>query len=121
MHKKYTVLFSVCVLLLALGTVGCSRSRSDAAITADVQNMLNVDSTLASKQIAVQCEAGTVSLSGNVGSEAERSAAEKIARQVVGVKQVNNNLQVVTATAAPPVAPPKPSAHMQKPTTVRTA
>jgi hypothetical protein len=121
MKKKYVVLCSVCVLLLALGTIACSRARSDAQITADVQAMLNADSTLASKQISVQSDAGTVSLSGNVGSEAERNAAEKVANQVVGVKRVINNLQVVSAAAAaPPAASPKPSAGMPA-AAVRTA
>ena len=114
MNKKFAVLFSVCVLLLTLGTIACSRSRSDAQITTDVQAMLKADSTLASKQITVQTDAGTVSLSGEVSSEAERSAAEKVANQAVGVKRVVNNLQVITAAAAPPAASSEPKAHEQK-------
>jgi hypothetical protein len=83
--------------------------------------MLKADSTLASKQITVQSDAGTVSLSGDVSSEAERSAAEKAANQAVGVKRVINNLQVMTAAAAPPAASSEPSAHEQKLAPVRTA
>jgi hypothetical protein len=86
-----------------------------------VQAMLKADSTLASKQIAVQTDAGTVSLSGDVSSEAERSAVEKVANQAVGVKRVINNLQVITAAAAPSAASLEPSAHAQKRAPVQTA
>lgn len=83
--------------------------------------MLKTDSTLASKQVTVQTDAGTVSLSGDVSSEAERSAAEKVANQAVGVKRVINNLQVMTAAAAPSAASSEPSAHEQKLAPVGTA
>lgn len=119
MNKKYA-LFLVCVLLLAFGVVGCSRSRSDAQIAADVKAMLNAESSLASRQIAVQSDAGTVSLSGNVGSEAERTTAEKITNKVVGVRRVINNLQVVIASA-PPAELVKPSAHIETPLPMRAA
>lgn len=120
MNYKHVFLFSICILIFA-GVAGCSRGRSDAQITADVLAMLKADSTLASKQIAVQTDSGTVSLSGNVASEGERTAAEKVANQVVGVKRVINNLEVVAAAAAPPAASPKPSAQMQEPAPVRAA
>ncbi len=114
MNRKHLTLVFICMLIIA-GMAGCSRSggRTDAQITADVQAMLNADSTLAPRQIAVQTDAGAVSLSGNVGNENERAAAERIANQAVGVKRVMNNLQVVSA-AAPPAISARPRAEIDR-------
>ena len=110
MKKNHIALYLVFVLLLVLVTINCSKAPSDAQITSQVQAALNANSTLASKQISVQADAGTVSLSGNVGSETERTAAAKVASQVAGVKQVLNNLQVVAAAVPPPTPPAEISA-----------
>ncbi len=114
MNRKYTAFFLVGILAI-VAMAACSRTggRTDAQITSDVQMMLNADSALAQRHIAVQTDGGTVSLSGNVGSESERTAAERVANQAVGVKRVVNNLQVVSAAAPPPISP-KPSAQVER-------
>lgn len=95
---------NVWVLILAgalsLGmTAGCSKNplastRSDAEIAAEVQNKINADANIATKQITVNAANGTVTLNGLVASETERLAAANDAGQVEGVKTVVNNLQV---------------------------
>jgi hypothetical protein len=89
----------LCALITLLAMVACSRARSYADLTTDVQTALRADATLATAPVNVQTNNGVVVLTGNVSSEGERSTAETVARQVAGVKGVVNNL-LVTAPAA---------------------
>ncbi|HMC30286.1 MAG TPA: BON domain-containing protein [Candidatus Angelobacter sp.] len=92
----------VVLVSLALLAVGCSRlgSRSDAQVASDVQNKINGDSSVPDKQITINADNGTVTLTGNVSSEAVRDAAANDAAQIDGVKKVVNDLQVATTSAA---------------------
>jgi hypothetical protein len=101
--KKSLVIIASMLLAIA-GLVSCSRSRSDAAITADVQAKVHQDAALSATPITVQSSSGVVVLSGNVATDTARISAENDARQVKGVKNVINNLQVAVA-AAPQPAP----------------
>jgi len=91
-------------LLLALGlalSVGCSHKpeRTDAQVASDVQTRIYSDSGIQSRQISVQAGNGVVTLSGDVNSDAERTAAANDAGGIDGVKTVINNLQVQQAQA----------------------
>ncbi len=98
--KRLMPIFLV-VLLLVLGSaIGCSRSRSDQQIVTDIQAKLYGDPNVSSRQIEVQSNNGVVTLSGTVGSDAERTSTANDASQVEGVKSVVNNLQVAPAAAA---------------------
>src|SRR5262245_22047536 len=98
--KRLMPIFLV-VLLLVLGSaIGCSRSRGDQQIVTDIQAKLYGDPNVSSRQIEVQSNNGVVTLSGAVGSDAERTAAANDASQVEGVKSVVNNLQVAPAATA---------------------
>lgn len=91
-------------LLVVLGvSVGCNRARSDAQIASDVQQKIAADNNLASKQLTVSSNNGVVTLSGNVASEMERTAAANDAAMVEGVRTVVNNLSVMQAQAPPPL------------------
>jgi hypothetical protein len=96
--------------------VGCSKAPNDAQITSDVQTKLNADSGLQGKQLGVQAENGTVTLSGTVENDNQREAAARYASSVEGVKQIVNNLQVApqptaeTAQAPAVEEKPKPAA-----------
>jgi BON domain len=92
------------IALLALA-VACTKPPNDAQITADVQSKLGADSGLGNKQINVQADHGTVTLSGNVDNDAQREAASKYAASEPGVSKVINNLQVATTAAASEPAP----------------
>ncbi|PYP82201.1 MAG: transporter [Candidatus Angelobacter sp. Gp1-AA117] len=100
----------VVLLSLALVSVGCRSGfggRSDSQIAGDVQGKINSDSNVPDKQITINSNNGTVTLSGNVSSDMARNAAANDAGQVSGVKTVINNLQVTPAAAAN-TAPPQP-------------
>lgn len=124
MNRKLCLYLVLAALALALlATVGCSRqpeNRSDAQIAADVQNKINADANIPNKQITINANAGVVTLSGNVGSDMERSAAANTAAQVEGVKTVINNLTVGQEQAAPapaevaPVPTPVPGRDQQQ-------
>ena len=100
--------------LVALGVVGmislgCSREASqaraeetrsvpdvisDAATTASVKIALVFERGVKATDIDVDTNRGTVTLNGDVGSEAERQLAVKVAEDVEGVKEVVNRIHV---------------------------
>ena len=92
----------VVLVSLALLAAGCSRlgSRTDAQVASDVQNKINGDSNIPDKQLNINANNGTVTLTGNVSTDAARNAAANDAAQVDGVKTVVNNLQVVAGSGA---------------------
>ena len=86
-----------------LTAAGCAVSRGqqtagayidDTAITASVKTRMLDDSRVAGTSITVETLNGTVLLSGFAKSEAEKAAAESIARKVDGVKAVKNEITV---------------------------
>lgn len=66
----------------------------DATITTRVKSRFASDDTVSASRIKVETVKGTVELSGNVASEAERTQAVKIAKAVPDVKGVRNNLTI---------------------------
>jgi hypothetical protein len=99
-------------LALALA-VACTKAPNDAQVTSEIQSKLGADSGLQNKQIAVQSDKGTVTLSGTVDNDAQREAAAKYAASEQGVKQVINNLQVAPTSAA--AAPSQDASAMNEP------
>lgn len=95
------------VVLVAIFTVGvaCTKAPDDGQMTTQIQSRLSQDSGLQGKQIAVQTSNGVVTLSGTVDNDAQRTAASRYASEIPGVKQVVNNLQIMSAAAPPPAAP----------------
>src|SRR5713226_4334799 len=88
----------VATLLLTLGLGACSHTRSDADIASEVQNKINTDPNIATKQVSVGAANGIVTLSGSVGSDSDRATAGNDAAQVAGVKTVVNNLEAAHST-----------------------
>ena len=66
----------------------------DAAVTASVQAKLTKDKLSNFSRINVDTDRNVVSLNGVVQTIEEKSRAEDLARQVAGVRNVNNNLQI---------------------------
>ena len=94
------------LLLAVVGVgIGCNRARSDAQIAGDVQQKIFADGNVPTKQVTVASNNGVVTLSGNVGSEMERTAAANDAAMVDGVRTVVNNLSVMQAQVPPPPLP----------------
>jgi hypothetical protein len=96
-------LYPAALVLLALfvTSVGCSKAPTDAQVSSDIQSKFSADSGLQGKQLGVQAEKGTVTITGTVDNEAQRDAAARYASSAAGVKQVVNNIQIANASAQP--------------------
>ena len=66
----------------------------DATITTKVKTSLLADKDTSGTAIKVETANGTVQLSGNVKSAEEKSRAVDLARQIEGVKDVKDMIQV---------------------------
>lgn len=95
------------VARLALGTaltLGCATGAraadaGDAWITTKAQISLLTTSDLGATGINVDTVDGKVTLHGSVATQAEKARAETVAKNIKGVRSVNNLLQVVPAKA----------------------
>jgi hyperosmotically inducible periplasmic protein len=80
---------------LVISLAGCERrSASDSTITSAVKSKLAADPTTSAAKIDVDTSNGVVTLSGRVPTTAEKSDAERLARNTQGVTQVVNNISV---------------------------
>lgn len=70
-------------------------SRSDDRIREDVCDRLSVDDDVDASEIEVRVQAGEVTLEGSVPTRTMKHQAENLADEVLGVKDVHNNLRVV--------------------------
>ncbi len=66
----------------------------DATVTASVKAKLTAEKAANFTKISVKTSNNVVSLTGQVDSKDQKEKAEKIAKQVNGVKRVDNKLQV---------------------------
>lgn len=94
-----TVLVAL-TLLSACNLINSFQGRDDKAIVSDIQAKLYQDPTLKTRDVQVVSQKGVVVLSGTVATDLEKSAAERLASGVSGVKQVINQLTVSSAPAA---------------------
>jgi hypothetical protein len=111
--RTSTRLVTIAALLALLA--GCGGSRSDAAITTDIQSKLFSSPDAKSASVDVATSGGVVTLSGTVPNDAARYEAYKLATETQGVTKVNDQLTVAQAQAqtapepAPAEAAPAPS------------
>jgi len=89
--------------IAVISTTGCAVSRGqetvgayvdDAAITTKVKAQLLDNKDVAGTSISVETLKGTVMLSGFAKNVSERTTAERIAREVKGVKGVKNAIEL---------------------------
>jgi BON domain len=107
MKTKFPLLTISPLLLILVLSAACTKAPNDAKVISDIQSRLSADSGLQNKQITVQSDKGSVTLSGIVDNDAQRDAAARYAASEPGVKQVLNNLQVAPmAAAAEPASEP---------------
>lgn len=101
--KLSHILLSVAAATAVVQVTGCAVARDqqsvgayvdDATITTRVKAAYAKDPTVAATSINVETLNGTVQLSGFAKSPAEKSAAEKLAKDVHGVKSVKNDIMV---------------------------
>ena len=99
--RKTLVVTALAVTLLT--SAGCAVTRGqqtagayvdDSVITAGVKTRMLEDERVAGTSITVETLNGTVMLSGFAKSEAEKAAAESIAKRVDGVKVVKNEIAI---------------------------
>ena len=74
---------------------------SDKSLQQSVRDELEWDPSLNAAHIGVMADKGVVTLTGHVGTYAEKMAAEKAAGRVVGVKGVAEELEVRYASDKP--------------------
>jgi osmotically-inducible protein OsmY len=91
------------LVLVLLVTAGCAVSRGqqttgayldDASITTQVKSRMLSNPDVAGTSISVETLNGTVMLSGFAQSALERNTAERIARDVNGVRSVKNEITI---------------------------
>jgi hyperosmotically inducible protein len=106
MNKTLVALIAGTALL---GTAACSSTRTqrapgeqvdDAALLTSVKSALASDPVTEAGEINVDVNRGEVKLAGYVDSSKEKSKAGDIARQVDGVKSVQNDIAVKEADSS---------------------
>jgi len=97
-------------LLGACNVMKVLQPSDDKAITTAIQAKLFEDSVLKTRDIHVASQKGVVTLTGTVGTDLEKAAAERLAGQASGVKSVVNQLEV---SGSPAVSNPAPEAPTQ--------
>lgn len=104
--RTFFALSTVLILVFALGCNKSGNARDDQQVASDIQAKLSNDRALPNGSgITVNSNNGVVTLTGTVGSEAERTVATSDAQGVQGVKQVVNNLSVGSVATANPNEP----------------
>jgi osmotically-inducible protein OsmY len=98
-----TTLAAAAMAVAVLTTVGCAVSRGqqstgayidDATITSQIKSRMLENPNVAGTSISVETLNGTVMLSGFAKNTVEKDTAERIARDVNGVKTVKNQIAV---------------------------
>jgi hypothetical protein len=82
------------VVTLVLGTAGCTKSSSDAAISTRVKTAISKEPGLKGTHVNVSTNKKVVHLSGTVKSRDQRAMLIAVARKVEGVKAVKTDLAV---------------------------
>lgn len=105
--KIRNTLVAAAITLTLVTAAGCAVTRGqqtagayidDTAITASVKTRMLEDERVAGTSVTVETLNGTVMLSGFAKSQAEKAAAESIARKVDGVRAVKNEITIRPAS-----------------------
>jgi len=78
----------------AVATAKVQETVNEARVTAKIKAKMALDDSVKSRAIDVTTNGSTVTLSGKVGSVAERDRAVRLARETDGVTKVIDRLQV---------------------------
>jgi osmotically-inducible protein OsmY len=79
---------------VAQGTEAAQRAVSNAQVTAKIKSKMALDEMVSAMDIDVDTREGVVTLSGTVGSDAQRERALQLARETDGVTSVVDRLDV---------------------------
>jgi hyperosmotically inducible protein len=80
---------------VAEGANKAQRAMADASLTTKIKAKMALDDLVKAAAIDVDTNGTTVTLSGTVRSEAEKTRALQLARETEGVTQVVDNLRLV--------------------------
>lgn len=98
--KRYCTFFIAVAMAAAMGCAGTETREStgeyiaDSLITTNVKSVLAQDSLVKATEVNVETFKGAVQLSGFVSSDAAMHQAVRLARDVRGVKTVNNDMRI---------------------------
>ena len=67
---------------------------SDAALTASVKAKIGTDATMSGSKVTVDTLDGVMTLSGEVRSQDQKDLAVRLARETMGVREVNDRMTV---------------------------
>ena len=93
--KIKTLVSLLVILVLAVGVCAAEKHFTDDQLYDLVRRKLADDVVVKGGAMEVEVKDGVVTLRGKVEYEQQKLKAEKVARKVPGVKQVNNELIVV--------------------------
>ena len=79
---------------VATSAAKAEQALSEGALTAKIKSKMALDDTVKALSIDIDTKGTVVTLSGTVGSEAERTKAVQLARETAGVTDVINRLVV---------------------------
>ena len=86
---------SGCTALQTYQKCAAGACTDDSRITAELRSWLNQRPDLGATQVYVQTVDNVVSLSGQVTTTLQRDAVESMAREVPGVRGVNDNVVAI--------------------------
>ncbi|HUE00470.1 MAG TPA: BON domain-containing protein [Bryobacteraceae bacterium] len=93
--KIKTLISLLVIFALALGAWAAEKQVSDDQIHDMVMRKLADDTVVKGGALDIEVKDGVVTLKGKVELEQQKTKAEKLARKVSGVKQVDNQIVVV--------------------------
>jgi hypothetical protein len=79
---------------VATGAAEAEKALGDAALTAKIKSKMALDDSVKALAINVDTSGGTVTLTGFVNSQFEKTRAVQLARETAGVVTVNDRLVV---------------------------
>lgn len=79
---------------VAVGANEAQRRAADAALTSKIKAKMALDDSVSASRIDVDTIHGAVTLTGSVGSTAERERALQLARETDGVTSVTDQLSI---------------------------
>lgn len=101
MTNPYPNALRILLVSMLLALAGCAGTQEspgefidDAALTTRVKAAFVADKTVSALNISVESDKGVVTLGGAARNSEEMRQAERVARQVRGVRAVRNNIIV---------------------------
>ena len=101
MHRNATYTARAVIAAVAIALTGCAGTATrtgeyvdDSMITTKVKSAMAMDKEVQARDISVTTNDGVVRLSGVAHSRAEAQKAVQLARNVAGVRSVENDIQI---------------------------